>query len=226
MKIYLDSSVEEEMKSMGSRVDGFTTNPTLMKKAGVENYQTFAEKAIKISSGKPISFEVFGDSLEDIDSQARIMSLWGDNVYVKIPITLTNGESTVPLIGMLQKEGIKVNITAVCDINQLPQLKSLNPNVKTIVSIFAGRIADTGVDSRVVIQCAKKLVFSGYEVLWASPREVLNIYQAEKSGADIITCTSELLKKYDKFKGMDLNDLSLLTVRQFFEDGRLSGLKI
>src|SRR3990167_5462808 len=214
IKIFLDSSNINEIKKWNKNplISGFTCNPTLMRKAGVKDYEKFAKEVLEIVGDKPVSFEVLADEFDEMERQARIISSWGKNVYVKIPITNTKGESLVDLINKLLNSQVKVNATAITEWKQYKNIIG----TPVIVSIFAGRIADTG---RNPIRFFEHQGFPDAEgYLWASPREVLNIYQAEEAGADIITCTPELLEKYYKFKGMYLNELSLLTVKQFFED--------
>lgn len=217
MKIFLDSSDINEIKDLIDKVDGVTTNPTIMRKAGVTDYEKSAKEIIAVSKGKPVSLEVFADDFDEMERQARIISSWGDNVYVKIPITNSKGESSVALINSLD---LPVNVTAM---TLRSQIKELNQVVAgRIFSFFAGRIADTGIDpSEIFLPLMVNI-----ETLWASPREVLNIYQAEEAGADIITVTPELFRKYEKMKGYDLNQLSLDTVKMFHDDAVASGFKL
>ena len=187
-----------------------------MRKAGITDYEKFCKEVLSITK-KPVSFEVFADEFDEMERQARIISSWGENVYVKIPITNTKGESSVRLINRLTQMGIKINATAV---TQRDQYINIIPFAPLIVSIFAGRIADTGEEPRYwFIEYGLPTA----ELLWASPREVLNIYQAEQAGADIITVTPELLTKYEKMKGKDLYELSRETVQMFYDDAKESG---
>ena len=169
----------------GGIVKGFTTNPTLMRKSGVVDYAAFAKEALKATGGMPISFEVFADEFEEMERQARLIATWGDSVYVKIPVTNTRGESSVALIRRLSATGVKLNVTAILTLNQVREVvEALDPSTPAIVSVFAGRIADTGVDPVPLMReaatiCAAK---PKAELLWASPRELLNIFQAEESG--------------------------------------------
>lgn len=218
IKIFLDSSDLEAIKEFEPRVQGFTTNPTLMRKAGITDYEKFCKEVLSLVKGKPVSFEVIADDHWDMQRQARIINSWGENIYIKIPITTTEGEHSCVLIDHLLEENIKVNATAVFTERQINSL----PDGEMIVSVFAGRIADTGEEPCLFPWCA----WPKYQMLWASPREVLNIYQAEAVGADIITCTPELLAKYEKFKGMDLNELSLETVKMFYNDAKEAGYKL
>ncbi len=217
-----------ESYSTDSQVTGFTTNPTLLAGAGVTNYREFAELAMRAAKSKPLSFEVVADDLPTIESQARTIGGWGRNLYVKIPITTTNGESCVPVIRVLLDEGIAVNATAVMTDEQVTSLCAvLSPDDDIIISVFAGRIADTGVDPvpimRRYIQQSSHL--DRTRVLWASPREVLNIVQAREIGCHIITVTPDLLQK-SKNMGKDLGQFSLETVKMFFDDARNAGLDI
>lgn len=223
IKIFLDSSEINAIREYEEKVQGFTTNPTLMRKAGVIDYEKFCKEVLAEVGNKPVSFEVFADDFEEMERQARLISSWGDNVYVKIPITNTKGESSAGLIKKLFD--LKLNITAVTQVSQARNLKSV-VNSKSIISIFAGRIADTGKEPEESITNSKSLIGGLVQILWASPREVLNIYQAEEAGADIITCTPELIYKYEKMKGKDLNELSLETVKQFYNDAKESGFKL
>lgn len=221
MKIFLDSSDINAIKEFEPKVDGFTTNPTLMKKTGVVDYEKFCKEVLSIVNGKPVSFEVFADEFDEMERQARIISNWGENVYVKIPITNSKGESSVDLIKRLAD--IQLNITAVFTSKQVFDLPEFEK--PTIVSIFAGRIADTGKDPLPIVENCLK-ISGGAKILWASPREVLNIYQAEEAGVDIITVTPELFTKYEKMKGKDLEELSLETVQMFYNDAQEAGYKL
>lgn len=222
MKIFLDTSDINAIKEFEPKVDGFTTNPTLMKKAGIKDYEKFCKEVLTVVNNKPVSFEVFADEFDEMERQTRIISSWGDNVYVKIPITNTKGEHSAPLISNLLSKHIKLNITAVMDWKQI---HGFYPNLTPcIISIFAGRIADTGRNPIFYIPTPYWPKFG--DVLWASSREVLNIYQAEEAGADIITVTPELLMKYWKMKGKDLGELSLDTVRMFYNDAKESGYSL
>ena len=209
-------------------VKGFTTNPTLMKKSGVTDYSAFAKEALKAVAGMPISFEVFADEFNEMERQAKLIATWGDSVYVKIPITNTKGETSIPLICRLVGAGVKLNITAILTLQQVRDVVSaLNPNVPAVVSVFAGRIADTGRDPvplmREVAQiCSAK---PKAQLLWASPRELLNIFQAEEVGCHIITVTSDILKKLSNV-GKSLEELSLDTVKMFYNDASAAGYKL
>jgi transaldolase len=209
-------------------VKGFTTNPTLMHRAGVVDYERFAREVLDVIREAPVSFEVIADSFEDMARQARKIATWGDNVYVKIPITNTSAESATGLIHDLTSDGLKLNVTALTTLEQVNSLSStLNPHVPSIVSVFAGRIADTGVDPVPVMEEALKILapLPDAELLWASPRELLNVIQAEKSGCHIITVTHELLRKLSGL-GRDLAAVSLDTVTMFYDDAVQSGLTL
>lgn len=230
IKLFADGAVLAEMKEAyrGGLVKGFTTNPTLMKKAGVTNYNEFAKEVLAEITDMPISFEVFSDDFENMEREARIINSWGENVFIKIPITNTKGESSIPLIKKLVADGLKLNVTAVMSIEQVKAVTEvLSPGVPAIVSVFAGRIADTGRDPmpimRECIEILKKNPKA--ELLWASPREVLNVFQAEECGCHIITILPDLLKKLS-CEGKDLEDFSLETVQMFYNDAVSLGFKI
>jgi transaldolase len=215
----LDGMLEEYRKGV---VRGFTTNPTLMKKAGVKSYEEFAKNAIKAIPDLPISFEVFSDDLPGMEREARKISTWGDNVYIKIPVTNTKGESTGELIKKLSEDGLKLNITAILTLNQVKSVVNvLSKETPSIVSVFAGRIADTGVDPIPIMDEAAQILNSSpkSELLWASTREVLNLVQAENCGCHIITITNDILKKLPLI-GKDLDELSLETVVMFYTDAK------
>ena len=214
------------MKNMGSEC--FTTNPTLMKKAGVTNYEDFAKTILKEIRELPISFEVFSDDLTGMEREARKIATWGDNVYIKIPITNTKGESTAPLVQKLSHDGLKLNVTAILTLEQVETIeKSLSITTPSIISIFAGRIADTGVDPIPIMTEAVKILINKprTEVLWASTREILNLVQAESCGCHIITLTNDILKKIPLL-GKDLNQLSMETVQMFYSDAHSAGYLI
>ena len=223
IKIFLDSSDINAIREYKDKVQGFTTNPTLMRKAGVTDYEKFCKEVLAEVGNKPVSFEVFADDFDEMERQAKLISSWGDNVYVKIPITNTKGEYSTGLIKKLYD--LKLNITAITELDQVENLKPVI-NSNSIISVFAGRIADTGRDPIEYVSKSKKMIGDLAQILWASPREALNIYQAEAAGADIITCTPELITKYEKFKDMDLDELSLETVKMFYNDGKEAGYKL
>ena len=214
--------------TMNPLIKGFTTNPTLMNKAGVTDYEKFAREVLGAIASFPISFEVVADDFAEMGRQARKLASWGENVYVKIPITNTNGESSADLIKELASEGLKLNVTAILSLGQVRTVEAaLNVDVPAVVSVFAGRIADTGVDPIPLMTESKKIleVKPHAELLWASPREILNIVQADQVGCDIITVTHDLLKKLTGL-GRDLEDLSLDTVKMFYNDATSSGLSL
>lgn len=217
MVIYLDGSDLDLMKAYEARVSGFTTNPSLCKQAGIRDYKTFAA-AVLLTTSKPVSFEVFSDDLEGMDKQAREIASWGENIYIKIPVTNTKGVSTAPLIKNLCDSGIKVNATAIFTHDQINLIGRMLRG-PSILSIFCGRIADTGRDPVPFITHALNVKAHDTKVLWASTREVLNVKQAQACGADIITLTPGLLKKLDLF-GKDLTLYSLETVSEFYEAGK------
>jgi len=230
IKVFSDGAVLETMLHdlNSGLVTGFTTNPSLMKKAGITSYIGFAKDVLKEITDYPVSFEVFADDLEGMEQEARRIAALGDNVYVKIPVTNSEGESTAPLIDRLTAEGIKVNVTAIFTVEQVRVVvDALKSGTPAVVSVFAGRIADTGVDPMPIMQealaiCRQK---EGVELLWASPRETFNIYQADSLGVDIITCTSDLIKKLE-LKDKDLTEYSLETVQMFLRDSSSLGFTI
>ena len=206
-------------------IKGFTTNPTLMRKAGVPDYEQFAAQVLKLIPDRPVSFEVLADDAETMASQARYIAGWGANVYVKIPVTNTRREPMYPLIHRLSQEGIHINVTALLTLEQVREAtKALRGGAPSNVSIFAGRIADTGRDPIPIMAEAVAILRDNphSELIWASPRELLNIYHAEQSGCHIITVTNDVLKKLHLI-GKDLSDYSLETVKMFYDDGVKSG---
>ena len=230
IKLYADGADLNDMIAVyrAGTVSGFTTNPTLMKKAGVTDYKKFAEAAVKAITDLPISFEVFSDDLPSMRREAHKIAALGENVYIKIPITNTQGVSTMPIVEELSREGLKLNITAILTTEQIAAVaKAISPETPSIVSVFAGRIADAGVDPMPIMRYAVETVSNNVnaEVLWASPREVLNVVQAEECGCHIITMTNDILKKLPTL-GKDLNEFSLETVRMFYNDGKFSGFNI
>src|SRR4051812_36396847 len=212
-----------------SYIHGLTTNPTLMRKVGLTDYESFARDVLKEVKSKPISFEVFSDDFPEMRRQAVKMHEWQENVYVKIPVTNTSGESSVRLIEQLADEGVKVNVTALLTPRQGKAVSAaLNPDVPAVISVFAGRIADTGVDPLPIMKESLEIV-SGLpkaELLWASVREVLNVFQAAACGCDIVTVPHDILKKLVTVGGKDLDELSLDTVRMFHQDAVAAGFKL
>ena len=230
VQIYADGASINQISSQNniSWVRGFTTNPTLMKKNGIKNYKKFALDVMNIVKNKPVSLEVFSDDLYEMLDQAHEISSWNKNINVKIPITNTKGEYTTKIIDNLNRSNIKCNITALFTIQQVRKvLEVINDETFTIISIFAGRIADTGIDPEEVISEAVELVKSknNIKILWASPRELYNIFQADKLGCDIITVADDIFNKISII-GKDLNEFSLETVKMFYNDALLSNFKI
>jgi transaldolase len=209
-------------------VDGFTTNPTLMRKAGISDYKAFALSVIEAIPDLPVSFEVFSDDFATMEREAREIASWGGDTYVKIPITNTKGESAAPLIQKLSREGFSLNITAILTLEQVGAVaRAVDAKARTIVSVFAGRIADTGVDPVPLMTEAVAMLKPNpkAELLWASPRELLNLFQADACGCHIITATPDILAKR-ALVGKDLAQYSLETVRMFYDDARAAGYKI
>jgi transaldolase len=210
-------------------IKGLTTNPSLMKKAGIKDYLAFAKDVLQTVTAKPISLEVFTDDFPDMKRQALLITALGKNVYTKIPITNSRGESSLPLIKELAQQGVKLNITALLTLSQVAGVAEvLNPAVPSVVSVFAGRIADTGVDPAAIMRASGALL-EGHpkaELLWASTREVLNIFQAQECGCAIITVPHDILGKAAKMLGMDLTALSLDTVKTFAKDAAECGYKL
>ncbi|MEO6486812.1 MAG: transaldolase [Thermoanaerobaculia bacterium] len=228
--LYADGADVRDMLSARESgiVKGFTTNPTLMRKSGVTDYEAFAKEALRAVSGMPISFEVFADDFPEMERQALKIAEWGEGVFVKIPITNTKGDSAVPLIRQLSSAGVKLNITAILTLQQVNDVvDALNPEVPAIVSVFAGRIADTGRDPMPLMKEAATMVGRKpkAQLLWASPRELLNIFHAEECGCHIITVTGDILKKL-AMVGKPLEELSLDTVKMFFNDASAAGFKL
>jgi transaldolase len=228
--IYADGADVRDMLAArdGGLVRGFTTNPTLMRKSGISDYESFARQALDAVAGMPISFEVFADDFDEMERQARRIATWGDGVFVKIPITNTKGASSVDLIRRLSAAGVKLNVTAILTLEQVRAVvDAVDANTPAIVSVFAGRIADTGRDPVPLMAEAAKICAAKpkAELLWASPRELLNIFQAEECGCHIITVTSDILKKL-AMVGKSLDELSLDTVKMFYHDAAAAGFTL
>ena len=228
--IFADGAEKSSMLLLSKKpfIKGFTTNPTLMHKGGVSDYKAFAKEIVEAIPDKSISFEVFSDDFSEMERQAQLIASWGEHVYVKIPITNTKGESSLPLVKRLASRGIKVNVTAILTLQQVQATaKALSPKTASIVSVFAGRVADTGRDPVPLMKKAKALLAKNKkaELLWASTREVHNIAQAEKVGCHIITVPNDILKKLEKW-GYDVEKLSLDTVKMFYEDGKQAGYRL
>tara|TARA_Y100000590_G_scaffold135594_1_gene155193 strand:- start:62060 stop:62791 length:732 start_codon:yes stop_codon:yes gene_type:complete len=230
IKIFADGADIKQIQQLDKKdyIKGFTTNPTLMRKAGIKDYKKFALELLSNIKNKPISFEVFSDDIKVMEEQAMEIFSWGKNVNVKIPITNTKKESTVDLIGRLSEKGVVCNVTAIFTIEQVEKVISkINPNTPIILSVFAGRIADAGIDP---IDMMKKSVSlskqkSKSEILWASTREIINIFQAEEAGCHIITVPHELLNKFSTI-GKSLENYSLETVSAFYNDAKAAGYSI
>jgi transaldolase len=227
IKIFADGANRDSMLALAANpnIQGFTTNPTLMRQAGITDYETFAYDILREISDRPISFEVFSDDFDEMERQAIKIAGWGDNVNVKIPVTNTAGESTAKLIRRLAADGVKLNVTALMTLAQVRMVaECLEGGPSAIVSVFAGRIADTGRDPVPLMSAALELVrdYPNIELLWASPRELLNILQADAIGCHIITVTHDLLKKLGGL-GKDLNEFSLDTVKMFYNDAQSAG---
>jgi transaldolase len=229
IKLFADGADIVEMMDLQRRpeIQGFTTNPTLMRKAGVADYQAFAQTVLAAIPDRPISFEVFSDEFAEMERQARVIAGWGENVYVKIPITNTRGDSSYQLISYLCHRGIKVNVTAVMTLEQVGiATDALYCGAPSYISVFAGRIADTGIDPvPMMVDALHRMHLSPAELIWASPREVLNIYDANRIGCHIITATRDILNKIPLL-GHNLADYSLETVKMFRDDAVQSGFSI
>ncbi|PKE35374.1 transaldolase [Macrococcoides caseolyticum] len=230
VQVFADGADINQMKEayQNKTVDGFTTNPSLMAKAGVEDYTSFAKAAVEAIPDASISFEVFGDDMETMEKEAAIIESFGENVFVKIPVVNTKGESMIPLIKRLSEQDIKLNVTAVYTIEQVEAIvEAIKPGVESYVSVFAGRIADTGVDPMPLMKQSVEVCHSkeGVKLLWASCRELLNVIQADEIGCDIITCPADVVNKIPNI-GRDINELSVDTVKGFEKDIKASGLSI
>jgi transaldolase len=230
VKIFADGADKGGMLEMNAQpfVRGLTTNPTLMKKAGITDYRAFCKDILADIREKPISFEVFSDDFDEMESQALEIASWGDNVYVKIPITNTKRETCYALVRQLTERKVKVNVTALMTLTQVRDVvAALNPDVPSYVSVFAGRIADTGLDPIPLMAAAVEMlkVAPAAELIWASPRELLNIFQADEIGCQIITVTNDVLKKLS-LVGMNLDEYSLDTVKMFYKDAVAAGFKL
>jgi transaldolase len=227
IKLFADGADKAGMLEMARLpyVAGFTTNPTLMRKAGVVDYKAFAREILQAIPDRPISFEVFSDEFAEMERQARLIAAWGANVYVKIPVTNTRSEPSYGLIRRLREAGIKLNVTAILTLEQVREVAAaLAGETPSVVSVFAGRIADTGRDPVPLMAAAVELMrpYPGEELLWASPRELLNVFQADAVGCHIITATNDVLKKL-ALVGKDLTAYSLDTVKMFHDDARQAG---
>ncbi len=230
VKLFADGADLAGIREMAANpaIKGFTTNPTLMRKAGVSDYKAFALQALRVVVGRPISFEVFADEFGEMEKQAHEIASWGKNIYVKIPVTNTKGEFSGPLVERLSRAGVQVNVTALMTVNQVKRVtERLAAGTPAIISVFAGRIADTGRDP-IPIMAESVKAMKGKpkaELIWASPRELLNIFQAGEVGCHIITATNDILKKLS-LAGKDLDDYSLETVEMFYKDAKAAGYSI
>jgi len=231
VKIFADGADLHAIAELSRQpyIHGLTTNPTLMRKIGLTDYESFAKAVLKEVKSKPISFEVFSDDFAEMRRQALKIHEWQDNVYVKIPITNTSGESSIPLIEQLADEGVKLNVTAVLTPRQVKAVvAALERSVPAFVSVFAGRIADTGVDPLPIMRESLEVVRSlpKAQLLWASVREVLNVFQAAACGCHIVTVPHDILRRLVELAGKDLDELSLDTVRMFHRDAVAAGFTL
>jgi transaldolase len=230
VQIFADGADKSGMLEMYAKtyIKGLTTNPTLMSKAGISDYRAFCKDILTCIKDKPLSFEVFSDDFQEMERQAMEIASWGDNVYVKIPVTNTQKLTSMGLVKKLGLEKVKVNVTAIMTLAQVREVVAvLNPSVPSYVSVFAGRIADTGRDPVPMISAAVEMlkVAPGAELIWASPRELLNIFQADAIGCQVITVTNDILKKLS-LVGYDLDEYSLDTVKMFYSDAVSAGFRI
>ena len=230
VKLFADGADLAGMQEMYANpiIKGFTTNPTLMRKVGIKDYKTFAHEVLKAIPDRPISFEVFADEFDEMERQALEISSWGKNVSVKIPVTNTKQQFAGPLIERLSKVGVSLNVTAVTTLDQVRKITALlSPSTPSIISVFAGRIADTGRDPLPLMAEAVKIMSAKpqAELIWASPRELLNIFHADSIGCHIITATNDILKKLS-LVDKDLEDYSLETVQMFYNDAQTAGYNI
>ena len=230
IKIFADGAERSGMLEMAAKpwISGLTTNPTLMRKAGISDYKSFAKDILATIREKPISFEVFSDEFAEMERQAMEIASWGSNVYVKIPITNTRREAAYPLIRKLAKQKVKLNVTALMTLEQVKgTVEVLDPGVPSYISVFAGRIADTGRDPLPLMVDSLKAMEKNpkAELIWASPRELLNIFQADEIGCHIITVTNDILKKLS-LVGYNLKEYSLDTVKMFYKDGQEAGFQL
>jgi len=230
VKLFADGADLAGMKEMAANpmIKGFTTNPTLMRKAGIADYRAFARDVLAAIPDRPVSFEVFADEFGEMETQAMEIASWGRNVNVKIPVSNTKGEFAGPVIERLSQRGVQVNVTALLTLEQVERVtERLAPQTPAIISVFAGRIADTGVDPVPLMAKAVKIMKAKpkAELIWASPRELLNVFQADAVGCHIITATNDILKKL-ALVGKDLDQYSLETVEMFYKDAKAAGFTI
>jgi transaldolase len=230
VKVFADGADVEGIARMRANplVKGFTTNPTLMRRAGIRDYRAFAREVLSIVSDLPVSLEVFSDDFDEMERQAREIATWGPNVFVKVPVTDTSGASSGPLVRRLTADGVQVNVTALMTLAQVADVASwLSEQTASYVSVFAGRIADTGRDPLPLMKRSVELLAARprAELIWASPRELLNIFQADAIGCHVITVTHDLLKKLT-LVGKDLDEYSLETVKMFHDDATAAGYSL
>jgi transaldolase len=230
VKIFADGADKSDMLDMYARpyIKGLTTNPTLMRRAGISNYRAFARDILSQINDKPVCFEVLADDFDDMERQALEIAGWADNVYVKIPVTNTKRESCRPLVKRLADRQVKVNVTAIMTLTQIEAIiTALNPATASYVSVFAGRIADTGTDPLPMMGKAVEMlkVNTNAELVWASSRETFNIFQADSIGCQVITVTNDILRKLSRI-GCDLTEYSLDTVKMFHDDARSAGFSL
>lgn len=230
MKVFADGADLDSILALAEnpRIAGFTTNPTLMWKAGLTDYRDFAERLLERITTHPISFEVFADDVDEMRRQARLIASWGNNVYVKIPVTTTSGESMAPLVRELSEDGVKVNVTALFTTAQVELITAaVKDGAPSYLSVFAGRIADAGIEPMPIMAQAVSIMLDTpqAELIWASPREILNVVQADQVGCHIITMTHDLLAKLGSL-GKDLDQFSLETVQMFHRDAQSAGFTL
>jgi transaldolase len=230
VKIFADGADKAGMLEMYAKpyIKGLTTNPTLMRKAGITDYKAFAKEILEAIPDRPISFEVFSDEFSEMERQAMEIAAWGDNVYVKIPVTNTKRQPSYDLVRKLAKSKVKLNVTALKTLGQVRDVvAALDPETPSYVSVFAGRIADTGRDPVPLMAAAVELLKHNpnAELIWASPRELLNIFQADSIGCHVITVTNDILKKLS-LVGYDLDEYSLDTVKMFYNDAAMAGFRL
>jgi transaldolase len=230
VKIFADGANKADILDLYAKpyIKGFTTNPTLMRKAGITDYRAFARDILRHVPDRPFSFEVFSDEFDEMEAQAREIATWGSHVYVKVPVTNTRGESACPLVRRLTQAGVKLNVTALMTLPQVRQVaKALADGAPAYISVFAGRVADTGRDPTHLMSLAVKMLrdYPNIELIWASPRELLDIFHADAIRCHIITVTHDLLKKLD-LVGKDLDEFSLDTVKMFRRDAVEAGFRL
>ena len=230
IKIFADGAEKKGMLEMYALpyIKGFTTNPTLMRKSGISDYEKFSRQVLEHVVDRPISFEVFSDEFDEMERQGRKIASWGKNVYVKIPITNTRRESSLELVRRLALEGVQLNVTALMTLDQVSNTsKALGSHAPSYISMFAGRIADTGRDPMPLMKEAVEIMvlYKSQELIWASPRELLNIFHADEIGCHVITVTHDILKKLSLI-GKELDEYSLDTVNMFYDDAKKAGYQL